>query len=336
MSIQTAFTKDTGLPASALPPGPGYIIDQAGRIVVPQTGGATKEFYPSTTGGKLDLFGISIPQRGETAPVASREDTPTPQGIISQNLAALQKQFGDQVQQLKQRASGPKDFNPALAKLQAEYDQTKAGIMTKKTELDSMQSMVDSGLINPEAGQEASWRMVVPDEVAVAMFPRQRAEPRGRMTPGEITALSKSFKTAIKPARTDSSWWPGQTYSPEALKQAYFNQRELLGYNDQMNSSEQRAFDLAWDKTVGENKASKKAWGQTMQDPEVFGSRTYGNQLQQVAAKKMGVSPFAQSVAAQAPQAIGRIKVKAPGGIVGTIPASQQNEAIASGYEVVQ
>jgi hypothetical protein len=59
--IQETFQKDTGLPGSALPEGQGYIMRPGGMIDVPQGGGRTDTYYPSTTGGQLDLFSRSVP-----------------------------------------------------------------------------------------------------------------------------------------------------------------------------------------------------------------------------------------------------------------------------------
>ena len=72
--MPNTFTKDTGLPASALPPGPGYILDKSGKVVIP--GDVKFTYYPSVTGGKLDLFSKEIaagrvPRPGEEYPTKS-------------------------------------------------------------------------------------------------------------------------------------------------------------------------------------------------------------------------------------------------------------------------
>jgi hypothetical protein len=352
----TTFQKDTGLPGSALPPGQGYIMTPAGRVVVPQAGGITKEYFPTTTGGELDLRSITIP--GGTIPTPGAREDVTPQGIIDQHLFSLQNQFGEQVQQLRRKGLQPAQFNQALAGMQAEYDDAKTKVSVVKLDLDTLQANIKEGLINPAAGQEAAWRMVLPPEHAAAMFPRQSAVPaeRAPISPTALVAQEKEMLRFANNAPEQSGWeWgkPHRTF--EDVLAQYDEWRNTFGYEN-YTPGQQRQLDKQWDNVMKANPYID--WRPT--NSKVLARRTYGQQLPGVAAERfLGVSqpkrpaisaerqlgdiqvyksksPFAQSVAAQAPQATGRIKVKSPNGTVGTIPTSQQNEAISSGYKVIQ
>jgi hypothetical protein len=58
---EQTFQQDTGLPGSALPAGQGYIKRPNDMIDVPQQGGMVDTYYPSTTGGKLDMQSKQVP-----------------------------------------------------------------------------------------------------------------------------------------------------------------------------------------------------------------------------------------------------------------------------------
>jgi hypothetical protein len=216
----------------------------------------------------------------------------TPYSILDNQLSQLQEYYKDQQNKLAEQRPSQEDWNKTIAGMQSDYDAHKFKIDTLRGQLDSIKKNVS----DPNLANEASWRLVVPQEQAAGMFPNpEKAEPRGRFTPGEFETYKKQFKTDIAGAE-DKPLFGRNTIDPTKLKQAYFSAREAYGYDNQMNSDEKKAFDMAWDSSV--NSSGKKfstAWTDLKKnDPDVFSSRTYGNRMLNVAAKK--VSPLAASI----------------------------------------
>lgn len=220
----------------------------------------------------------------------------TPYSILDNQLSQLQEYYKDQQNKLADQRPDQEQWNRTIAGLQSDYDAHAFKINSLRSQLDGIKKNVS----DPNLANEAMWRLVTPPEQAAAMFPNQKAEPRGRFTPGEFKTYKDEFVLGIKTAE-DKPFWGRNTVDPEKLKQRYFDSRETYGYDDQMNSSEKKAFDMAWDSAI--KKSGDKfsnVWSDLMKnDPDVFSSRTYGNRMLNVAAKK--VSPLAASVQASKP-----------------------------------
>jgi len=274
------------LPVSAVPRGTSTVDPATGRIIQ-EKGGVTSEYYPTATGGKLDLFSKTV----AAGPVEAAENSPYQ--VLDQQFNSLRRFTQDQLDKLDARNLPEEQYNQIMAGMQADYDQQKFKISNMRSQLDTIRQ---DRTIAPELKNEAMWRMVLPPEHAAAMFPKQVAEPRGRMTPGEAVAYKKSFKEAIKPAYS-APYFGSNLYDSEKLKEIYFAERDKAGYGDQMNAAEQRGFDAAWDELLDSSKAGKKAWNPD--DPDILSSRTYDQRLLNIAAGKMTgkrVSPFAQGM----------------------------------------
>ena len=71
---EESFTETTGLPGAALPAGSGFVERPSGMIDVPQEGGMVDTYYPSTTGGKLDVFSKQVPTSQEVSPQDAYEN----------------------------------------------------------------------------------------------------------------------------------------------------------------------------------------------------------------------------------------------------------------------
>jgi hypothetical protein len=293
--ILDAFTTDTGLPGSALPPGPGYVLDPNGKIVV---GNST--YYPSTTGGKLDLFSKTVAV--ENAPAtAAQANMESPFGVIDQQAGTLKQRFGEQFKRLQSQNLPPEQHNKILAGMQADYDAEKYKLSDIRTQLDGIQSAIESGVVDPALGQQTQWKLAAPHMAGAFRPPAQ--EPRGRMTPGEMTAFGKKF-TESRDRAYVAPWMGKNYYDSEKLKQEYLTNRATYGYDDQMNTSEKQAFDIQWDAVMAAKPAADKVWKNLLaNDPDLMTSRPYGSQLLGVAGQKVTgkrVSPFAQGVNAPA------------------------------------
>ncbi len=222
----------------------------------------------------------------------------TPYDVLNNNMTQLKQYYRSQVEELKRRRPSKEQWNSTIAGWKSDFGQQKFRIDSLRTQLDDIQSTVkDQTLAN-----EAMWRLVVPPEQAAAMFPKPvtvKEEPRGRFTPGEFKTYKDEFARQIGTAVKGGLWGFSTDVDTDKLKELYFSNREVLGYDNQMNTDEKKAFDRAWD--VGALQAGKKfnaAWINSKNtDPDLFASRTYDNRMLDVAAKK--VSPLAASIRKQ-------------------------------------
>jgi len=225
-----------------------------------------------------------------------------PYKIADRNLKNLGDYYENKVNTLKGYKLPPNFFNQALAKIQEEYDGTKFEMVSSRLQLDDIKQGIASGQIDPMAGQQAMMELVAPQGTVEAMFPkpeRQQTEPRGRFTPSEFNSYVKEFgevakSTMVKP-------WLGKNYAdPDKLKEQYFGVRAKYAYDTDMNTSEKKSFDLAWDQALSGSKHTIKVWKQLKEtDPDVFMSRTYDTRLLDiVAAKAKGqpISPMAKAL----------------------------------------
>jgi hypothetical protein len=289
--IEQAFQQDTGLPGSALPPGPGYVLNPNGKIVV-----GNDTYYPSTTGGKLDLFSKTIAAESVPVTPSVRSGASSPYAVIEQQSNTLRQRFAEQAQRMRRTGMPPEQYNKLLVGLQADYDKENYKLADVRTQLNGIQSAIDSGIVDPTLGQQTQWKIAAP-HMAGAF--KMAQEPRGRMTPGEMTALGKKFAGSRDRAYV-APWMSSNYYDPEKLKQEYLTDRATYGYDDQMNTSEKQAFDIQWDAVIAAKPAADKVWkGLLANDPELMASRPYGSQLLGVAGQKVTgkrISPFEQGV----------------------------------------
>jgi hypothetical protein len=94
----------------------------------------------------------------------------TPYSILDDQLNNVWDFYSKQEQGLKNTPLTDTDYNRHITELQQEYDSIKMKISTQRKQLDLIQQMVDNGAINPDAGQEAMYRLVLPEETQQAMF----------------------------------------------------------------------------------------------------------------------------------------------------------------------
>jgi len=230
----------------------------------------------------------------------------TPYSVLDNQLSQLQEYYKDQQNKLTAQRPDQEQWNKTIAGMQSDYDAHAFKINSLRGQLDSIKKNVT----DPNLANEAMWRLVVPPEQAAGMFPNpEKAEPRGRLTPSEFKTYKDEFVAKIKSVE-DKPFWGRNTLDPNKLKQAYFDSREAFGYDNQMNTDEKKAFDMAWDSGI--RKSGKKfntMWSDLMKnDPDVFSSRTYGNRMLNVAAKK--VSPLAASIQETKPVNATKVKSK--------------------------
>ena len=98
----------------------------------------------------------------------------------------------------------------------------------------------------------------------------------------------------------------------KSLKEQYFGARAKYGYDTDMNTTEKKAFDLAWDQALSGSKHTIKTWKQLKEtDPDVFMSRTYDARLLNIAARKAQGQPISPMAKALKPKIPLRVRLQA-------------------------
>ena len=229
--------------------------------------------------------------------------------VLDKNQNELKEYYKRRETILKGYGLSQEAHNNAIAQMQQEYDESKFKFTSTKLQLDDIKRGMASGQIDPTNGVKAMMQLVAPQGTVAAMFPklqRQPIEQRGRFTPSEFKSYVKEFEEAAESTIVNPwGWGKGQRkYSdPEQLKEQYFGVRAKYGYDTDMNTTEKKAFDLAWDQALSGSKHTIKTWKQLKEtDPDVFMSRTYDARLLNIAARKaqgQPISPMAKSLQKQ-------------------------------------
>lgn len=232
-----------------------------------------------------------------------------PYRTFDKNLSELKKHFKHREKTLKGYGLPEGAHNKAVGQIQQEYDEARLKFTTTRLQLDDIKQGMASGQIDPINGQQAMMQLVAPQGTVEAMFPKQQTEQRGRFTPSEFKSYVKEFGEAAKATIVNPWGWGKESRKhsdPEQLKEQYFGVRAKYAYDTDMNTSEKKAFDLAWDQALSGSKYTVKAWKQLKEnDPDVFMSRTYDARLLDIAARKaqgQPISPMARSLQKQKPR----------------------------------
>ena len=238
--------------------------------------------------------------------------------ILDKNQNELKNYYRRREKILKGYGLSQEAHNNAIAQMQQEYDESKFKFTSTRLQLDDIKRGMASGQIDPDNGVKAMMQLVSPQGTVAAMFPkpeRQLAEQRGRFTPSEFKSYVKEFAEVAESTIVNPWGWGkgSRKYSdPEQLKEQYFGVRAKYGYDTDMNTTEKKAFDLAWDQALSGSKHTIKTWKQLKEnDPDVFMSRTYDARLLNIAARKaqgQSISPMAKALKPKVPL---RIKLQA-------------------------
>jgi hypothetical protein len=94
----------------------------------------------------------------------------TPQKHLDRQLEDLQDYFKTQEKNLRMRRLPPEQHNIIISQMQADYDAQKYALEQIKRQLATIQKMINTGAITPEAGNEAMWRLVLPERTHEALF----------------------------------------------------------------------------------------------------------------------------------------------------------------------
>ena len=250
-----------------------------------------------------------------SASVVSQGAGIDPFTVLDKNQNELKEYYKRREKTLKGYGLSQEAHNNAVAQMQQEYDESKFKFTSTRLQLDDIKQGMASGQIDAINGQKAMMQLVSPQGTVEAMFPKQPTEQRGRFTPSEFKSYVKEFGEAAKSTIVNPwGWGKGQRkYSdPEQLKEQYFGVRAKYGYDTDMNTTEKKAFDLAWDQALSGSKHTIKTWKQLKaNDPDVFMSRTYDARLLNIAARKAQGQPISPMAKALKPKMSFRMKLQA-------------------------
>jgi hypothetical protein len=271
-------------------------------------------------GGAIEYkpnWGQPITEAGEWrgTPVVSQGAGIDPFTVLDKNQNELWEHYKRRETILKGYGLSQEAHNKTIAQMQQEYDEGKLKFISTRLQLDDIKQGMASGQIDPDNGVKAMMQLVAPQGTVEAMFPKpQRAEQRGRFTPGEFKSYVKEFEEAAESTIVNPWGWGKESrkYSdPEQLKEQYLGVRAKYGYDTDMNTTEKKAFDLAWDQALSGNKHTIKAWKQLKEtDPDVFMSRTYDARLLNIAARKAQGQPISPMAKALKPKLSMRQKIQ--------------------------
>ena len=253
LSTEETFTKDTGLPGSALPPGPGYVLDPNGKIVV---GDST--YYPSTTNGKLDPFSKTVAVENPTATAANTAQD-SPFAVVDQQANTLKQRFAEQFERLQGQNLPPEQHNKILAGMQADYDNEKYKLADVRTQLNGVQSAIDSGVVDPTLGQQTMWKLAAP-HMAGAFKPPTEPQPKAALSPGMMAKQEEFMDSFAKNAKVAKGAWSER--DPESLIQKYKDYQDVSNYNA-FDAGQQKQLDLRWDELMKGTSAYDK-WDPTI------------------------------------------------------------------------
>jgi len=291
---------------------------------------------------------------GATGQVQKFQSGIDPYQIVNKNLSSVQKYFGEKEKTLRSYGLDPEAHNQAIAKLQEEYDQAKFQITSMRSQLDTIKQGMARGQIDPVLGREAMVRMVVPSEMADAMFPRikELTVGVGGTSPAGLTAHIKRFDT-IREGMLDypegKRWWRWDTQQADREKmiKSYFNEWNIANLNDRRNAAKVPGFNQAFIESMGKDERTKNLLIELLDsetgDPRMLAAfspdsgikRGFMNQFG--AVKNRSLTPWAASIQKQAPkQTNQRIRVVSPQGVTGTVEARELEQYISQGFKRIQ
>jgi len=221
----------------------------------------------------------------------TEDPTSVLQQQFQQTYDYLAQQYSQEAKNLESTPMMDDEFQSAVNELNSKYTMMlndhrfKADQQLKQ--LSTIDEMIQAGRIDPSAGQEAKWRMIVPRETAQAMFPTQ-AKPEA-FSIGHLAtdAVYNTIQDFIGSA---------EDRSRRSLLQQYVRWRDYAAY-DALSPIQQRQYDQLWDAAMAGSKKYKDWFadeGRTALATEVQAIRSPGK-LGQAMAKKI-TSPLAQSI----------------------------------------
>jgi len=173
----------------------------------------------------------------------------------------MRSQYDNEARALGQTPMSNNDFNQRMNQLNTKH----AGFIKKfkfvsqqqTQQLEQISTLVQQGNINPDAGKEAAWRLVLPQETERAMFPTQGAQAQPFSMSQMRGAISDSIlEFAEGAADTPGLEWGDPKKQVGSLMDQYLSWRELISY-DNLNPVRQNQLDMQWDAAMRDGEDDK-------------------------------------------------------------------------------
>ena len=184
----------------------------------------------------------------------------TPGLYLEQTYNQMDRDFDRREAQLADQQLQPDEYNDAIRKMQAEYNDQSNFLLKKKSTLEKTQAMIDSGVLSPQEGMESNWATVLPREVMAArtatMRPPEEEEMGEPFSPSKLEAYGESAAEFGEATAVTRPAKPGRNIkvrSEQSLLRQYKAWRTNIGY-DSMDANKQRQVDSEWDSWVGTQK----------------------------------------------------------------------------------
>ncbi|MBE3139519.1 MAG: hypothetical protein IMZ53_02945 [Thermoplasmata archaeon] len=242
-------------------------------------------------------------------------------------LGGLQKNYIDEARTLEKAYLSNEEFSAQATALQSRYKQEVAKatmkLEQKKQAIAQVQSLVGQNLINEQAGQEAMWKLVLPETTSKAMFEspgKEKTFPMGTLSSANVGGRAAAYADTSEDT-------PGLEFGAPKKQLNSLGTNYLMWRDDiaklsgvesyeQLSPAQQIQLDQQWDLTMASD-GRFDTWftdkNLTKVNPEVTKLRPHSGKLQAAAAAK--VSPFGKGVAAEKPKERApwyRIDVKTP------------------------
>lgn len=171
----------------------------------------------------------------------------------------LGKQFQQDQTALQSQYLTDRQYQAKDAELNAHYNNLlnaqSVGFKSRIGELNRIKSMVGKGQMDPQAGYQAGWKMVLPHETYSARFPKQaRVTDVRPMSSAALKSADALMSEFILGAEEKRGWEWGDPYRTKAgMVEQYVNWRAQVGY-DALDTMHQNQLDLRWDALMRSDK----------------------------------------------------------------------------------
>lgn len=233
----------------------------------------------------------------------------SPFTIVDNQLMDLRKTTQQAENRLRRVPMSNQQYAGEILQLQGQYDAGRNKILGIKKNMALVKSLIDQGSITPEAGEEAMWKLALPDDVQRAMFqkpekPVDLGTPIPLDTPdapGVRTKLLNTMSQYSDPAVIQegaAKWFASRKPVQGALINQYAKFRNEIGYKA-LSPIVQKQIDDMWDSLQSDRKLENPEWDWDPTSREVKTMRPYGP-LQEAMSDR--ISPLARSVSKEKPE----------------------------------
>lgn len=193
---------------------------------------------------------------------------------FTQTQDYIKQQAAREEDLLRHRVMPDKNFNDELLQLRSKHEgllaQEKFKLQQQMGQVQKIQSLADAGQIEPDAANEAKWRLVLPLNAETAMFPKRFSTdpyPQGtiesRVVKGqEANPVLKNMIDYAESAEPESkdvtatrrgrgsglfNWFEKEAKDIQSLLDKYQEWQTNSGYNYLNNPVKQGQLDTQWD-----------------------------------------------------------------------------------------